>query len=324
MNALPAMQGLWLDSRLLSFRDDLPVPTPPPGEALIRVRCEGVCSTDLELLKGYYPYSGIPGHEFVGQVEQAMGAEHWLGRRVVGEIGAACGRCSACLGGRKNHCEGRTVLGIVNRHGAMAEWLALPVENLHAVPENLPDEAAVFAEPLAAALRIQEQRPIGRGEQVLVVGAGKLGNLVAQSLGPTGCDLLVIGRHSENLDLLARRGIRTGTAEALPERSMDVVVECTGNPAGIALARRAVRPGGTVVLKSTYRGEASLDLSGLVVDEVTLLGSRCGPFTPALDLLARKEVEVASLIHARYPLREGKEAFAHAARPGVLKVLLYA
>lgn len=316
------MRALWLEDRALRLREDVAVPVPPPGEAVVRVLLAGICNTDLELLQGYYPYAGVPGHEFVGRVEQAPGHEAWEGRRVVGEINAACGACPACVAGRRTHCERRTVLGIVRRDGTFAERLLLPVENLHAVPEGLADEVAVFTEPTAAALRVQEQVRVGPRDRVVVIGAGKLGHLVAQSLALTGCELLAIGRSRPSLDLLAARGLRTGTAADLEERRADVVVECTGNPEGLALARRAVRPQGTIVLKSTYHGETTLALAPIVVDEVTLVGSRCGPFAPALEALAAGRIDPHSLVEARYPLAQGLAAFEHAARPGATKVLV--
>lgn len=316
------MRAIWLEQRSLRIVEDLPAPTPPPGEALVRVRLAGICATDLELVRGYYPFTGVPGHEFVGRVESAPGDEGWLGKRVVGEINVACGRCGACLAGRRTHCPSRTVLGIVDRHGAFAEYLTLPVENLHEVPASLPDDAAVFTEPTAAALQIQEQVAIGPSDRVVVIGDGKLGQLLARTLALTGCDLLVVGRHRSKLDLLAAQGLRTGLEADLPRRQADLVVECTGNPEGLALARRVVRPGGTIALKSTYRGVATVDFSSLVVDEITLVGSRCGPFAPALELLSQDRVDPQPLVHARYALAEGVAAFDHAARAGVLKVLL--
>ena len=316
------MKGLWLEEQAIRVRDDLAVPEPAPGEARVRVLLAGVCNTDLELMRGYYPFTGVPGHEFVGRVDKAPGAARWEGRRVVGEINASCGECAACRAGRRTHCERRTVLGIVNRNGAFAEFLTLPVENLHDVPDALPDDQAVFTEPLAAALEIQEQVRIGTGDRVVVIGDGKLGNLVAQTLAVTGCQLTVVGRHTEKLALLSARGIAVGGAESLRPAQADVVVECTGNPDGFELARAAVRPRGTIVLKSTYRGRTSLDVSRLVVDEVTLVGSRCGPFAPALALLAERRVDVRPLVHARFALSEAPAAFAAAARPGVLKVLV--
>jgi threonine dehydrogenase-like Zn-dependent dehydrogenase len=316
------VHALWLEDRALRLRADLPQPALPAGEALVRVSLAGVCNTDLELVRGYYPYTGVPGHEFVGVVERAAGAPAWVGRRVVGEINAACGACATCSAGRPTHCERRSVLGIVARDGAFATHLALPVANLHAVPESVPDEMAVFAEPTAAALELQEQVRVSPGDRVVVIGAGKLGNLVAQTLAATGCRLLVVGRSPRPLALLAARGIPTATAEAIEPRRADLAVECTGNPAGLELARRAVRPRGTIVLKSTYHGKATIEMAPFVVDEITLVGSRCGPFAPALAILARGEVDPRPLVEARYPLAEAVAAFAHAARPGALKILV--
>ena len=314
------MKTLWLENNQLQLYTDIPIPTPAPGEALIRVLRAGICNTDLELLRGYYPYRGIPGHEFVGVVEK--GPAHLLGKRVVGEINAVCGQCRFCLKGESTHCENRTVLGIVNRNGAFAEYLTLPETNLHLVPDNVSTDVATFTEPLAAALEIQQQVKITESEKVLVVGDGKLGQLVAQTLALTGCDLLVVGRHPEKLANLEERGIKIGLADAIIDKSFDLSVECTGNPDGFALARRALRPRGTLVLKSTYAGHLTIDASSLVVDEITLIGSRCGLFSPALELLRREEVNVSPLIHARYPLSEGLMAFSHAVKRGVLKVLL--
>ncbi len=318
------MKAVWLREGALAVVD-APEPALLPGEALVRVLLAGVCRTDLELLRGYHGLDGIPGHEFVGRVEAAPGAPKWEGRRVVGEINAACGDCAACRAGRRSHCERRTVLGIRGRHGAFAERLSLPVANLHAVPERLTDEEAVFVEPLAAALQVQQQVAVRAGDRVVVVGDGKLGQLVAQTLAATGCSLTVVGRYDAKLSLLAERGIRTVDSRGgslPPGRSADVVVECTGNHEGLALALRLVRPRGSVVLKSTYRGEARLDVSAVVVDEVALVGSRCGPFAPALALLERGAVDVRRLVHARYALPDARAAFEHAARPGVLKVLI--
>ena len=314
------MRALWLEDCRLRVRDDVPIPAPPSGEALVRVLRAGICNTDIELARGYYPFTGVLGHEFVGVVEQGPSA--LVGRRVVGEINAVCGACGACLAGRRTHCERRTVLGIVSRHGAFADYLILPAENLHPVPDAVSSDAAVFTEPLAAALEIQEQVPIGLRDRVLVVGDGKLGQLVAQTLALTGCALLVVGRHDAKLAVLAARGIETGRADRATRGAFDMAVECTGNPEGFAVAQRAVRPRGTVVLKSTYAGALTLDASAVVVHELTLVGSRCGPFAPALRLLAERRVDVEPLIHARYPLAEALTALEHAERPGVLKVLL--
>ena len=314
------MRALWLEDRRLRLRDDVSIPDPPAGEALVRVLRAGICNTDVELTHGYYPFTGVPGHEFVGVVERGPAA--LAGRRVVGEINAVCGTCRACTAGRRTHCERRTVLGIVGRHGAFADYLTLPLENLHAVPDTVSTDAAVFTEPLAAALEIQEQLAIGPEQRVLVVGDGKLGQLVAQTLALTGCALFAVGRHDAKLALLGARGIATGRAERVERGGFDVAIECTGNPAGFAVAQRAVRPRGTLVLKSTYAGALTLDASAVVVNELTLVGSRCGPFAPALRLLAERRVAVEPLIHARYPLTAALAAFDHAVRPGVLKVLV--
>jgi threonine dehydrogenase-like Zn-dependent dehydrogenase len=313
------MKAVWLEGGRLRLRHDVPVPEPPPGEVLVRVVAAGICNTDVELARGYYPYAGVLGHEFVGTVER--GAAGLTGRRVVGEINAACGDCAACRAGRRTHCERRTVLGIVNRHGAFADYLVLPAENLHLVPDPVATDAAVFAEPLAAALEIQEQVRITPEDRVLVVGDGKLGQLVAQSLALTGCRLGVVGRHGPKLALLAGRGIASIAAEAVAPGSFDIAVECTGNHLGFGLAQRALRPRGTLVMKSTYAGALTVDASAVVVNELTLVGSRCGPFDKALALLAAGRVDVAPLVQARYPLERAQDAFDHAQRPGMLKVL---
>ncbi len=314
------MVALWLENRRLEVRDDVRLPDPPPGEARIRVVLAGICNTDLELLKGYYPYAGIPGHEFVGVVEEGPGG--LSGRRVVGEINAACGECPACLAGRRTHCPRRSVLGISSRDGAFAEFVNLPAENLHVVPDSVPDEVAVFTEPLAAALEIQEQIPIRREDRVLVAGDGKLGQLVARSLALTGCRLVVAGRHRHKLGLLGALGIRVAAPPEIGAAEFDVAVECTGSPEGFDLARRALRPRGTLAMKSTYAGSLTLDASSLVVNEITLVGSRCGPFAPALRLLAAGKIDPRPLIEARYPMREGPAAFEHARRRGAIKILL--
>ena len=316
------MKGLWLEDQKITYREDLLIPVPKPGEALIKTKIAGICATDLEMTRGYYPFTGIPGHEFVGEVEAASGYESWLGKRVVGEINLVCGRCDACKEGRSNHCENRSVLGILNKDGVLAEYFTLPIANLHVVPDGIPDEAAVFTEPLAAALQIQKQVHIQPGMKVLVVGAGRLGLLIAQTLKLTGCDLAVVVRREAPARMLAKWGIPAVDAKTLRAKSADVVVEATGSPAGFELSKEAVRPGGTLVLKSTFAGDVNLDLSALVVDEVAVVGSRCGPFKPALRLLSAGLVDTDPLVHARYPLSEGVAAFEKAAEHGVLKVLV--
>lgn len=315
------MRGLWLDDRRLRVRDDLPIPEPPPGEARIRVTLAGLCHTDLELTRGYYPYTGILGHEFVGVVDRAPGAPDLEGRRVVGEINAVCGACDTCRAGWPHHCERRTVLGIVRRDGAFADYLTLPIENLHVVADAMPDDVAVFAEPVAAAFEILAQLPIDRVDRVIVYGDGKLGQVIAQVLATTGCRLSVVGRHPRKLAQLAARGIAT-RLDAPPRRCADVVVECTGRREGLEAALAALRPRGTLALKSTFAGDTSLNLSAVVVDEITIVGSRCGPFAPALAALADGRVDVAPLIDARFPLAEALDAMTRAATPGTLKVLL--
>jgi threonine dehydrogenase-like Zn-dependent dehydrogenase len=291
---------------------------------VVRVSLAGICGTDLELRDGYAGFAGVPGHEFVGVVETAPDAEEWSGRRVVGEINAACGACPECGRGARAHCERRTVLGIRGRHGAFAERLVLPVANLHEAPRSVPDEAAVFAEPLAAALRLQEQVPVAPGTRVVVVGAGRLGLLVARTLALTGCELRVAARGPDRRSRVEALGLPAWDAASLPGRWADVAVDCTGRPEGLAVAHHVLRPRGALVLKSTHAQPAPLNLSPLVVDEITVVGSRCGPFPPALALLAEGKVAVADLVEATYPLDEAGAAYAHAARPGALKVLLRA
>jgi threonine dehydrogenase-like Zn-dependent dehydrogenase len=314
------MRALWLEDRRLSLRDDVPRPAVPPGEALVRVIAAGICNTDIELTRGYYPFSGIPGHEFVGVVED--GPDTLTGRRVVGEINAACHHCEPCHRGRPTHCDNRTVLGIKERNGAFAEYLTLPAENLHVVPDDLPTEAALFTEPLAAALEIQEQVAIGSGDRVLVVGAGKLGQLIARTLALTGCRLLVAARRPRAIALLESAGIRTTSPDSIEPRSFDVAVDCSGDPAGFALARKGLRARGTLVMKSTYAGELTINASAIVVDEITLVGSRCGPFAPALRMLAEERVDPRPLIDETWPLQSAVEAFARAQQPGAMKIVV--
>ncbi|KRH98346.1 MULTISPECIES: alcohol dehydrogenase catalytic domain-containing protein [Cylindrospermopsis] len=314
------MKGIWLENNQLQLRTDLPIPEPPEGEVLVKVLRAGICNTDLELIRGYYPYNGILGHEFVGVVQ--TGPNHLINQRVVGEINAACGYCRFCLEGKPTHCENRTVLGIVNRHGAFAEYLSLPEKNIHLVPPQVTTDAATFTEPIAAALQIQAQVKITPQQRVLVVGDGKLGQLIGQTLALTGCDLLVVGRHQEKLANLSSRNIKTGLVNMVEDRYFDIAIDCTGNAEGFAVARRALRPRGILVLKSTYAGNLSLDASALVVDEITLVGSRCGAFTPALELLATNQIDVTYLVHGTYPLNEGLAAFKKAQTKGVLKILL--
>ena len=314
------MYAIWLENKELCVREDLPVPVRLPDEVLVRVLRAGICNTDLELIRGYYPFTGIIGHEFVGLVDE--GPDEWIGQHVVGEINAVCGRCTNCLSLRRTHCTNRTVLGIQNRDGAFAEFITIPLENLHIVPSTLSIDAATFTEPLAAALQIQSQLKIDKQDSVIVLGAGKLGQLIARSLELTGCDLHVFDRNESKLGLLSSIGISTGHVDTISNSVFDIAVECTGSPDGFNIARRSLRPLGTLVMKSTYASNLTLDVSDLVVDEITLIGSRCGPFDLALDMLNNKQIEVEDLIHARYPLSQGLDAFETAQRPGILKVLL--
>jgi len=316
------MKGLWLEDKHLSFREDLPEPVLDPGEVLIRVNQAGICSTDLEMVRGYYPFTGIPGHEFVGLVERAPGLAEWEGKRVVGTISVWCGHCKPCLEGRTGHCEKRRTLGIYNYNGVFSEFCKLPLQNLVQVPDSVPDEMAVFTEPLAAALQILEQVAIKPSDKVYVVGAGRLGILIAQVLKLSGCDLTVVVRRSEPAVLLQSLGIRSAFAHELGDKSADIVVEVTGSAEGFATSKQLVRAGGILVLKSTFAGDVSVNLSSLVVDEIHLVGSRCGPFAPALRLMESGLVDLKPLIQARYALADGLQAFEEAAKPGRLKVTI--
>ena len=316
------MKALWLENNKISLRDVSPARK--PNEVVIKIHKAGICSTDLELVKGYYPYTGVIGHEFVGEVVEADGEDRasWIGQRVVGEINVACNQCEQCLNGRPTHCENRTVLGIVNRDGTFAEYTQLPISNLHRVPDAVPDEMAVFTEPLAAALEIQQQVQIKPTDRVLLVGAGRLGQLIAQTLALTGCHLRVVARHAHQQDLLKARGIRVMTEDEIQPWRWDVVVEATGSPDGFTLARKAIRPRGTLVMKSTYQGEMSVNFSSMVVDEINIIGSRCGPFEPALRLMESRQVDPTVLITNEFKLGDALKAFERAAEAGTLKVLV--
>lgn len=314
------MEALVFD-QTLRWTAQQPDPVPGEGEVLVAVRLAGICATDLEITKGYMGFTGVPGHEFVGTV--VKGPRAWRDKRVVAEINCVCGRCDMCQRGLSNHCRRRSVIGIQGRDGTFADFLAVPERNLHEIPDAVSDEQAVFVEPLAAAYQVIRQCPIERRMRVAVIGSGRLGLLVAQVLKTCGCQLEVLGRNPLTLELCEKKGIQgTPVGEAVPRADRDVVVECTGSPAGFDLATRLVRPRGTLILKSTYAGDASLNLAGLVINEVTLLGSRCGPFPDAIQALARREIDVESMISRRMPLSKGVEAFAAAADPRCIKVLL--
>ena len=314
------MRALVYDGQL-RLVNGYPQPSPASGEVLLRVRLAGICNTDLEITRGYMGFRGVLGHEFVGVVERCADAA-LLGRRVVGEINCYCGTCPTCLAASPTHCPQRTTLGIWGRDGALADYCVLPVRNLHLVPDNVSDEQAVFTEPLAAALEILEQVHIQPTQRVVVLGDGKLGLLVAQVLRLSGCDLVTVGRYVDKLAILQRQGIASRLAAEGMDMKADVVVDCTGQAAGFAAARAMVKPRGTLVLKSTFQGQNEVNLTSIVVDEVCLVGSRCGPFAPALRLLAMRLVDVESLIAAIYPLDEALAAFDRGRTKGALKVLL--
>jgi len=327
------MKALLFDkAQKLHLAEDYPEPNLSPGEALIKLQKAGICNTDLEITRGYMAYQGVLGHEFVGMVVEVFDQKDkaWIGRRVVGDINAACGTCATCLAQRPTHCPNRTTLGIANRDGAFADYLRLPVVNLYQVPAAVPDEQAVFAEPLAAACQILQQYHLRPTERVAVIGDGKLGLLICQVLRLSGAEITLIGRHPAKGEIVQRQGVAyklapgseelTRPAEKIGE--CDLVVECTGNQAGLETAKRLVRPRGTIILKSTYHGTPAVPLSLYVVDEVTLLGSRCGPFAPALRLLERGLINVTSLISAEFPLSQGEAAFEAAFGRGNIKILL--
>jgi threonine dehydrogenase-like Zn-dependent dehydrogenase len=311
------MRALVLDDEV-RFRASVPVPVPTDGEVLVRVSCAGVCETDLQLIKGYMGFRGVLGHEFVGVAE----AGPLAGRRVVGEINCSCWRCDTCRTGFPTHCPNRTVLGILNHDGAFADFIAVPQRNLHLVPDSMPDDVAVFTEPVAAALQIPAQLAVRRQDRVLVLGDGRLGNLCAQVLARLSDHLVVIGKHPEKLALLATMGIATALlSDPVPERA-DIVVDCTGSDSGLPTALKLVRPRGTIVLKTTVAGAQTLAWAPFVIDEVTLVGSRCGPFEQALAALEQGRIDVRPLIAERFGLSDGLQALARAQTKGVLKVLL--
>jgi threonine dehydrogenase-like Zn-dependent dehydrogenase len=292
------------------------------GEALVRVLLAGVCNTDLEIVRGYAGFHGTLGHEFVGVVEDSPERSQ-IGRRVVGEINAGCGSCELCRSGDSRHCATRTVLGIHGREGAFAEYLTLPPANLVPVPDGISDEEAVFTEPLAAACEILDQVSVGEKNSVAVIGDGKLAQLIARVVSTTGCSLVVIGKHESKLGLLRDIGIETAKPGSFrPTGRFDVTIEASGKPEGFLTALDLTKPRGTIVLKSTFNSPVQVDTWRIVVDEITLVGSRCGRFQPALDLLSSKRVDVLPLITSRFPLADGVAAIEAASRPGALKVLL--
>jgi len=307
-----------------------PVPVPGPGQALLKVRMAGICNTDIELFKGYYGFAGIPGHEFVAEVHSAPDSPEWEGRRVVADINYACQRCPVCAAGRQRHCPERTVLGIVNQDGAFAEFCLAPVANLVEVPAHLSDEQAVFAEPLAAGLEVGQQVHITAQDRVLVLGDGKLGLLTALGLRHLSPGLMLAGRHPEKLGIAEAQGVRTVQVPAdrgLEELArlhgpFDLVVEASGRPETVQQAMGLVRPEGVMVVKTTSHERSNIDLAALVVNEITLMGSRCGDIALAVAHLANGLVDATPLIESRSPFAEFKDAFERARKPGARKVLI--
>ncbi len=331
------MHALVYRDGVLTLASDYPTPEPLAGEALVKVSLVGICNTDIEITRGYMNFAGVPGHEFVGVVQeishrQGASTPHALiGKRVVGEINAACRKstCSYCQGGLYTHCPERTTLGIVNRDGAFAEYLALPVENLHVVPDGVSDDEAVFVEPLAANFEILQQVHLKPTDRVVVLGDGKMGQLAARVLALAGCEVTIIGKHPEKLLLVEHLDINACLVEDVDEiiqhgrRRVDLVVECTGSERGLEMALRLVRPAGTVILKSTVAASSNLHLAPIVIDEIRVQGSRCGPFAPALRALAQHRIDVRPLISGHYTLANALVAFDYAVQPGVLKVLVH-
>ncbi len=328
------MRALIFRDNTLSFVQNYPQPALQPGEALVRVTMAGICNTDIEIMRGYLAFEGVPGHEFVGVVEAIPSSDEialsLIGQRVVGEINAACHRadCWYCQRNMPTQCPNRTTLGILNRDGAFAEYLTLPIENLRSIPDNVSDEEAVFVEPLAANFEIFEQVHVRPTDVVIVLGDGKMGQLAVQVMALSGCDVRIVGKHREKLSLIEQRGIVTYALDDVERalvdvgRRVDMVVECTGSARGLELALHLVRPRGTVILKSTVAEKSTLDLAPIVIDEIRVQGSRCGPFEPALRALSRKTIDVRPIISKTYSLDSAIEAFDYAQQPGALKVLL--
>lgn len=301
--------------------ENYPDPSPAPGEVLVRVDLAGICSTDLEIARGYMGFSGVLGHEFVGTV--VRGSDALSGRRVVAEINCVGPDSAARDADERKHAPGRTTLGIAGRNGAFAEYLVVPAENCHEVPVEVSDRQAVFVEPLAAACQVVKDHPVGRGQRVAVIGTGRLGLLCAQVLATRRCRLDVVGRNPRTIAMCRELGPHAVESEQIkPKADYDLVVECTGAADGLRLALQLVRPRGTIVLKSTYAGAADVDLSPIVINEIKLAGNRCGPFDAALRLLREKRVRVDEMIEGVFPFSRHAEAFGAARKPGALKILL--
>ncbi len=313
------MQAVYLSGREVEFRDDHPEPEAGSHEVIVRVVRAGICETDLQLMQGYMGFAGVLGHEFVGVAESGPLA----GQRVVGEINCSCFECETCRSGLPTHCANRSVIGILNHDGAFAERVAVPQKNLHAIPDSMSTDVAVFVEPVAAAFQILRQQLVQPGQTVVVLGDGRLGNLCAQVLHRFGCGVTVVGKHEKKLAVLDQMDIETVLlSDARPNRDADVVVDCTGSPTGLPAALQFVRPWGTIILKTTVAGEQTLAMAPIVIDEVSVIGSRCGPFPDAIAALNVGQVQVEPLISGRFPLSQGVEALHTTASRPVLKILL--
>ena len=314
------MKATSFDGKQMTYNENYR--DPKPGESLVRVSLAGICGTDLEILDGYMAYNGVLGHEFVGVVEKSQNPD-LIGKRVVGEINAGCNKCDSCKKGMQRHCPNRTVLGILKRDGAFAEFLSLPEENLHVIPDSITDEQAVFVEPLAAAFEIKEQVSLNSDWKVAVVGDGRLAQMICQVLKLSCPDVTCFGRHQNKLTNLEKFEIPTKIGiDDSDYQSYDLVVEATGSNSGFADTMKLIKPRGTVILKSTIASRENLDLTPTVVNEITLVGSRCGLFKPAIDALATGIISVDSMIDSTFPLEKFSEAIEHAKKPDTLKVFL--
>ncbi|MFB0565844.1 MAG: alcohol dehydrogenase catalytic domain-containing protein [Candidatus Aminicenantaceae bacterium] len=314
------MKALLRERGKLTVRD-VSKPLPLDDEALVKVIKAGICSTDLELAKGYMEFEGILGHEFVGRVVKTREST-WAGKRVVGSINLTCGKCPFCLEGMEKHCQSRKVLGISGKHGAFAEFLTLPLANLYPLPSNISDSTAVFIEPLAASLEIFEQVKIEQNDSVLVLGDGKLGLLIAQVMKLKTNNVSCLGKYERKLEILKEKGIKTYSSRRETGGMFDVLVEATGNERGLQEALSWIKPKGKIVLKSTFKGFARVDISKIVVDEIQLIGSRCGPFQKAIDVLSKELIEVDRMIDGDFPLEKAQEALVMAQKPGIMKILI--
>ncbi|MBT7781164.1 MAG: alcohol dehydrogenase catalytic domain-containing protein [Nitrosopumilus sp.] len=314
------MKATYFDGKQIILDENFP--DPQSDETLVRVNLAGICGTDLEILDGYMEYTGILGHEFVGTVEKSRNPT-MVGKRVVGEINAGCGKCDSCMGGMQRHCPSRTVLGILKRDGAFAEFLSLPEKNLHVIPDSISNEQAVFVEPLAAAFEIKEQVSLKPEWNVAVVGDGRLAQLIIQVIKLTCSNITCFGKHESKLEGLVQSGIKIKIGiESTDEKLFDLVVEATGSNSGFVDTMKLVKPRGIVILKSTIASRENLDLTPTIINEITLIGSRCGLFKPAIDALASGIISVNSMIDSTFPLEKFEDAIVYAKKPNTLKVFL--